>query len=107
MAESCDVAFHSRIAVLLEHNVDGKPVVYCLYETEERQFNDKNLYNWLRHCEVFESAFAVNASFTRMGVQITRTYRHELFNELIVLEDERGKKWYMDIQPLRRRLDYA
>ena len=81
--------------VELEINVDGQPCVWQVYRPEEDQYKDPNMYLWVRRCELFVNWWEIAKYFDKLGIFISTCHKHELFPELFVIGDDRGKKWYI------------
>jgi hypothetical protein len=90
----------NHVQVLLELNVDKQPSVLLLYSPEQLNPLDPNLYLWVRRCSVFTDHYSMIHHLHKLGIVLKKIYKHELFPELTIMEDIRGKKWYLERAPV-------
>lgn len=84
----------------LEEDADGKPALWMLYQPEERQYKDPNMFLWVRRCNLFLTQQAAIFSLEKLGVKPQTIEQHELFIGLWVITDNRGHKWYLEKGPI-------
>lgn len=81
---------------------NGEPYVWQLYTPEQDQKKDPNMYLWIRRCELFFSIGDAMQHLLNLGIPnpLPRAKRHELFPELLCIEDQRGYTWYLCKAPI-------
>lgn len=58
------------------------------------------MHLWIRRCELFCSFYAIIRHLQNLGIVIVSTNKHELFPELVIINDVRGYKWYACEAPI-------
>lgn len=95
MERSSEVGASHSLRVSLDLNVDDKPFVWMLYQPEEDQFKDPNMYLWVRRCTLYASFSGMVNYFNEMGVIIASCRPRGVdFPDLGEFIDVRGRKWY-------------
>lgn len=78
----------------IELNVDGKPILWQLYQPEEDQYKDPNMYLWVRRCTLHTTIDSISKYFDTVGLVIIDVSKHELFPELWIIKTNNGRIWY-------------